>query len=715
MTYNQIKHMRHSILLIIALFVATTSSAQIKKEDREWLNHIRHAHPRMFITSEDIPQIKEAAKTFRSEAFDAMKKRTDVLFDKGIVFKNELAKTGESTRNHQYGHNAADAAMMWHITQDRRYLDLAKQIINKMTDYYHLRVSNNLNVEWYAFSQIAVLCAYDWVYNDLTIAERESMGQRLYDALYNVAVHNKNPHPQRFRENKGNHKSGLYGPRVLPWYIGLTFYGEGIDDEQCREMLCSGYDLHQKTFEWRSRLLAGNGGAGCGTTSYAFGSYPYAEYDFIYSFRSATGIDIRPQMKYMVGYLQYMDWIRLPENREFGAGDANHKTCKLPNSIGLHINELTQLFGEQHPEIIPWASGLLARYNLPTLSYSSASINFLPMLHRFDISKSATAKVASKQKSMHFKTLGQIYMRSGIDDNDTYAMFTTERLSNQHQHFDQNNFVIYKHGFRALDSGTRPQPGLHLSHYYARTVAHNCITIRMPNEIMPKYWGTPAKGENRNTPVPNDGGQRNSLAAKLLAYDEQSDYVYIASDATKCYHKDKAELVVREFVWCAPDLFIIFDRVVSDKAEYPKRWLYHTAAEPTVKRNEFVEVSQGGKSICRTLLPRKAVIEKIGGEGKQFWSDGQNWPIPSKRHSWVPNNNYPLVGQWRMEISPKKATTSDHFLHIIQVGDESLQALPKTSVTENKTSLILTFEYNSKSYSILFDKVSKYGCKIVVN
>ena len=67
--------MKHSILLIIALFVATISSAQIKKEDREWLNHIRHAHPRMFISSEDIPQIKEAAKTFRSEAFDAMKKR----------------------------------------------------------------------------------------------------------------------------------------------------------------------------------------------------------------------------------------------------------------------------------------------------------------------------------------------------------------------------------------------------------------------------------------------------------------------------------------------------------------------------------------------------------------------------------------------------------------------------------------------------------------
>lgn len=712
--------MKRSIILIVTLFVATIVSAQIKEGDREWLSHIRHDHPRMFITSEDIPQIREAAETFRSEAFAEMKKRTDVLFRKGIVFKNELAKTGESTRNHLYGHSAADAAMMWHITQDRRYLDLAKQIINKMTDYYQLRVSNNLNIEWWAFSQIAVLCAYDWIYNDLTVAERESMGQRLYNALYDAALHDKSTRKRRYRENNGRFKSGLYGPRVLPWYIGLTFYGEGINDEQCREMMCSGYDLHQKTFEWRSKMLEGNGGAGCATLGYGFGAYPYAEYDFIYSFQSAMGIDIRPQMEYMIGYLRYIDWIRLPGDRGFGIGDDNHKNYKLPSVITIHIEEIANLFGKLHPEIIPWASTLMARYSGVQSKHSSASVNasvkFLPMLHRFDISASAAVQAPSKQKSMHFKSLGQIFMRSGIGDNDTYAMFTTERLSDQHQHFDINNFAIYKHGFRTIDSGTRPQPGIHLSHYYARTVAHNCITVRMPGEKMPKYWNSgPAKGEDRKTPIPNDGGQCNSLAAKLLAYEEQSDYVYIASDATKCYHEDKVDKVVREFVWCAPDIFVIFDRVVSDKSEYPKRWLYHTAAEPIIKRNEFVEMSQGGKSISRTLLPRKAVIKKIGGEGKQFWSDGRNWPIPSDKAKWLPDNNHPLVGQWRVEVSPKSASKTDYFLHIIQVGDEELYRLPKCKTSETDKGVELTFSYNGKSYSMLFDKASNYGCKIVVD
>ena len=111
-------------------------------------------------------------------------------------------------------------------------------------------------------------------------------------------------------------------------------------------------------------------------------------------------------------------------------------------------------------------------------------------------------------------------MRSGYGDNDTYAVFLTERLTGHHQHFDINNFIIYKHGYRALDSGTRPQPGLHLSHYYARTVAHNCVTIRMPGEEMPHYWGAAAANEDAGTPVPNDGGQCNRVDGKLLSYEE---------------------------------------------------------------------------------------------------------------------------------------------------------------------------------------------------
>ena len=709
-------------LLAIIVAISASVSAQPKIGDYEWMKQIRTDHPRMFLTAEDIPQITKAANSYENYCFRTMKRQIDKLIGQEIVFKNPLSRTGENTQNDRYGERVSEAAMLWLITKEEKYLDFTKSLLYKLIDYYKLRVANDLNITWYAFPVLSTLCAYDWIYNDLSAEEREKMGRELYYATYNVAWHGSGYREKRYRENPSGYNSGLYGSSMLPWYIGLTFIHEGINDKECKRMLYNGYDLHQKMAEHRAKLLGKNGGCSSGTIGYGLGYYPYAEYDFIYTFRSAMGIDITPQMEYMIGYLRYMDWIRLPDNKEFGIGDANHITNGLPNgNIVIHIKTIANLFGKNHPELIEWAGELLSRYNAKE---RSVRMTFIPLLNKFHFAHSEdVVSTTSNNKSIYFDTLGQIYMRSGQGDNDTYAVFLTERLSNHHQHFDINNFIIYKHGYRALDSGTRPQPGLHLSHYYARTVAHNCVTIRMPGEEMPHYWGTAAANEDADTPVPNDGGQCNRVDGKLLSYEEGADYVYIASDATKCYHETKAEQVVREFVWCAPDIFVIFDRVVSDKAEYPKKWLYHTVTEPTIKGNEFAEISQGGKSICRTLLPQKAVISKIGGEGKQFWSDGKNWPLPDPKKEdrsqvHVVNrkagNDHPLFGQWRVEISPKKSAEKDYFLHILQVGDESLQSLPKTKCEDGKESVILSFDYAGSTYTLTFDKTKQYGCKIKI-
>ena len=172
---------------------------------------------------------------------------------------------------------------------------------------------------------------------------------------------------------------------------------------------------------------------------------------------------------------------------------------------------------------------------------------------------------------------------------------------------------------------------------------------------------------------------------------------------------------MREFIWCMPDLFIVFDRVNSTDASYPKTWLYHTAAEPQINGLEFSETSQGGKSICRTLFPKNAVYEKIGGPGKQFWSDGRNWPLPADKGASVPDEDWPYLGQWRMEVKPGTAAKNDVFMHMIQVGDETLSSLPQTSTFDTSSEAGVEFEYNGKSWRVAFDKTKTYGCNIDIN
>ena len=351
-------------LLAIIVAISASVSAQPKIGDYEWMKQIRTDHPRMFLTAEDIPQITKAANSYENYCFRTMKRQIDKLIGQEIVFKNPLSRTGENTQNDRYGERVSEAAMLWLITKERKYLDFSKSLLCKLIDYYKLRVANDLNIAWYGFPVITTLCAYDWIYNDLTEEERAKIGRELYSVAHNIAWHGPGYREKRYRENPSGWNSGLYGSSVLPWYIGLTFIHEGINDKECKRMLYNGYDLHQKMAEHRAKLLGKNGGCSSGTIGYGLGYYPYAEYDFIYTFRSAMGIDITPQMEYMIGYLRYMDWIRLPDNKEFGIGDASHTNAKLPwGNIVIHIKTIANLFGKNHPELIEWAGELLSRYN----------------------------------------------------------------------------------------------------------------------------------------------------------------------------------------------------------------------------------------------------------------------------------------------------------------------------------------------------------------
>ena len=705
---------------ILPLFAAVLLLCACIPEDKEFSKDVnvagtsivRSEHPRLFITADDVRTIKEnAASEYGKKIYEDMKKSVDDLMSAGISFPDPLAKSGEYNKNHEVGFRASEAAIVWLVSGDDTYLAYTKTILRELIKYYQLRVDNDLNIAWYVYSQVCALCAYDWIYNDLTEAERNEIGKPLYDVMYDIAWHGSGVRPGRYRENKSDYDTGCYGVNVLPWYLAITFYGEGIDDVKCGEMFRSGYAFYQKMASFRRDMAGTKGGGATGCVGYSFGYYPIADFSIIHTYRAATGTDISEDFDYVLKYLDYLDWVRLPGNKEYGFGDASHWQCTLPHTdINYHITEIANLYGKKHPAVLPLAARMLSQYSTRP---SVDRFPFMRLLHKVKPAAGGGTAVSTATKSMYFDTMGQMYMRSGVGDNDTYAMFVCGGKQENHKHYDNNHFVIYRNGYRAVDSGTRPEPGQHLSHYYARTVAHNCVTIHMPGETFPKYWGEIAPGET-SLPVPNDGGQNKLLASTLKYHRETADYVYLASDATKSYNSSKTSNVMREFVYIYPDLFIVLDKVNSTRPEYAKTWLYHTVEEPQIDGLTFSETSQGGKTICRTLYPKDAVMEKIGGPGKQFWSDGRNWALPAELPANCPPEDWPLLGQWRVEVKPAAAQEDDIFLHMIQVGDTSLKTLPETVLNETDTSVSVSFSYAGKNFDLSFDKKSSYGCNIQV-
>ena len=688
--------------------------------DYSWTSGIKNEHPRLFLNKSIFPGVKARALNVEREVFEEMKTRVDVLIGRKIEFKEPLAQDGTQNSDHEYGTRAAEAAFLYLVLNDKKYLSLSKYLLITMRDYYNLRVDNKLNIHWYAWSTINSLTAYDWIYNDLTEKERSEIGGPLLGAI-NKMVSLKEREPF-FRENTGGITTGFYGPPSLSWYAGIVFHKTGIDDALAEKLLLKGYDDFTALLKYRSNISGDDGGASTAVLGYCMGAYPWAEFNFFHTFNSLTGTDIAKEWPYVPELLRYVFWNWLPDEHEYGYGDTRHFTNKLPlGDMHMHLSQMIHFYGAAYPDKISLAKWM----QLKVQRRNQEIFPFMRFLLTNDFGEiKAKGPSESTPKARLFKNMGQIFMRSGSGADDTYALFTAGGILVQHRHYDNNNFVIYKKGFLALDTGTRPQPGLHLTHYFCRTVAHNCILINMPGETMPRYWGvvgTPAKTETL-VPVPNDGGQSRIPGSEVIAFEENANFVYIASDATDSYHKDKADLVIRQFVFLPPDHFVIFDRVISSKAEYKKTWLLHTATEPAISNKEFYADHGEGRLFCRTLLPQNGRLTKIGGPGKQFWSGDKNWPLPTlspddwnyKNRNSIPDDTKELLGQWRVEVSPEKEATSDLFLHLIQVGERSLQSMAVSETVQSGDMAGVRFTYGQKQYEVLFNTKDKVGGKILI-
>jgi len=139
--------------------------------------------------------------------------------------------------------------------------------------------------------------------------------------------------------------------------------------------------------------------------------------------------------------------------------------------------------------------------------------------------------------------------------------------------------------------------------------------------------------------------------------------------------------------------------------------------EPQIKTDEFYTEHWGGRLFCRTLFPKNAVLTKIGGHGKQFWSDGRNWPLPlltpedwryERRHL-NPPDTLNMLGQWRIEVTPDKLSADDIFLHLIQVGDTSLKSMVDSEPIECDDMVGVRFVLKDKKYEVMFITKNEVG------
>jgi len=650
--------------------------------------------PRLFIAAASLPVLTERAAREQRELWHRL--RSDV----------PAWAAATNFPPGDYGVESAAAAFVFLRERTDERLSAATGLLERSVNYYRTCDREQRVVSRYSATRIHAIAAYDWLYDAMPAELRARLGRELLAHVAHRVLDRRVP-----GDNLSDYRSGGYGESSLPWYVGIATRGTGIDEAQSAAAIAFGYEQHLRMLEHRRRLAGDDGGGATATLGYALRADPWAEFNFFHTMRSAFGLELAPDWPHVALLPNYVLWNRLPGNLEFGAGDAFHLANELPDQdLYTHLAQIRHFYGRSHPEQAALAAWLQRQCRRPSYSPAWPLAPFL--LADLDRTPPPRAPPALPL-ARHFAGMGQIFMRSGWGAQDTYALFTAGGVCDRHKHFDENTCAIFHQGFLALDTGTRPEPGCHLFQYYCRTVAHNGILIRMEDETMPPYWGRPAPGEPAR-PIANDGGMRSPTGAVIRAFHTTPDYTYIASDATACYHPDKCRLALRQFVHLQPDLFVVFDRVRTASAEQPVAWLLHTAAEPRVEAERFSAGHRGGRLWCRTLLPSGAVLTKVGGPGKEFWSDGRNWPLPPTPWLGGERLEHPeLLGGWRMEIAPAEPATDVQFLHLIEVG----AALAKTNMTPARRLVGwnwsgVEIERGERRMSVRFRKTGEPGCEI---
>lgn len=313
---------------------------------------------------------------------------------------------------------------------------------------------------------------------------------------------------------------------------------------------------------------------------------------------------------------------------------------------------------------------------------------------------------------------GWMIARTGWDKNSVIAeMKINEHFVGNHQHMDGGAFQIYYKGPLAIDAGayhgtSGGYNSAHNKNFFKRTVAHNSLLVFDPNE---KFASWNYGGTDKTEFADNDGGQRmpgdrwetcRSFAdllsdeyttGQVLAHGIGGDYMapeysYLSGDITKAY-SDKVKEVKRSFVFLnlksekVPAAMVVFDKVVSKNPEFKKHWLLHSIEQPQVSENGIIikrtKDGDSGMLSNTVLLPAKENLDMqvIGGKGKEFWVNGTNYANAPQAGRPDPRNER---GEWRVEVSPSAPANEDYFLNVIQVADNNCNELHKASLLKGE-------------------------------
>ena len=695
----------------------------------------RGEHPRIWITKEDLPEIRKrcAPGGSHEREFARLKKLTD----------SELTRVKPGTGSGWKGYSATTLAFMYLVTGERRYADGAK------AELAGGRAGKRAGV---ALDWIMSKCELDTSPGQpVTRDELAGLAKKITAKRHTFAFFNKVPGENAF---------------ISPWrykipgvlYMGLAMHGEGVDAER----FDTAFDYAMR---WvREIWIPATNRHARGVYYPGFDYYRYSsgtEARWADAWKVASGEDLFAGSVQLREFVRHAFYQRDPRTGVWAHYEQGRGGVNVSNVMPVYSH------ANPHPTVRAMAQYLENRRiteggywkkSLSDWDTKSKSPALWERILWFD-PKAPEVDLKSIPTAAYWPGNGYSSFRSGWGPDDTILYFVAGDHVSEHQRLCQGHFAIYRKGMLATTSGSYDSCKKADAAYFTRTIASNCLLVRDPDEI---FWD----GYGKLHAQPNDGGQTlfgvGAIAwggnwrkrrkddiwdvADTVAFDSKELYDYVAADMTNAYRrelkdpvmkdyeaaritftprqaKNKLTRCTRQIVYLKPDVLVMYDRVDSTNPEFTKTWLLHTMNEPTIGGAEtkrlpgegavehdgavYSAEHGGGKLIVKRLLPAKAVARKRGGKDFYAWTDGKHWPKEGGRvYGWE------YSAMWRIEEEPVEKRTGDEFLHVLYACDKGtpVSKMPAASLLRRGDRAGVELSYLGRTYEVTFSRNDGRKC-----
>ena len=688
-------------------------------------------HPRLYLRSADIPELKERLKTPEGRTILAKMKKAA----KPRTVEEEAKATDRGFRYYAQMRGVTTQsqldALAYLVEGDTSRADRAIAAMLDTLKTTDFGTKNDLSRASGSMLMTGAI-VYDWCYDRMSEAQKREYVRE----FIRIAGTMECRYPPKRSESVTGHGS--------EWMI-------------LRDMLSCGiaiYDEYPQMYDYVARMIfedyvpvrdyiyAGRNyhqGTGYVTVRYLNDLNSLWIFD-----RMGAGQIYSPEQRYVLYDLIYR---RRPDGQVLPAGDVNPAKRTNPQSYAMPA----MLAGSY------WKDPLLM-YEYERKPNVENHMLILELLWRdFSLKgKSPEGLPLSRYSGTPF---GWMIARTGWDADCAIAeMKIGEHYFGNHQHLDAGSFQIYYRGPLAIDSGlyqgsSGGYNSPHNKNYFKRTIAHNSLLVYDPAE---KFACWNYGGADKTEFARNDGGQRMPgdrwescrSFADLLSEDytigevlahgfgpspQTPEWTLLQGDITKAY-SSKVECARRSFVFLnlrdddgdVPAAMVIYDRVKSSSPSFKKFWLLHSIEEPQIDGLEFTVArtkdGDSGRLHCSVLLPEadNLSMEKVGGPGKEFYVFGENYPNFATTRPDPCNER----GAWRVELSPLEPQQEDCFLNVIQVSDRNVKkVLPVSRISSENAGAAIVGDRavvfcadcgrtsSGYSFEITAKTAKKHGCR----